>query len=91
MTANSASIQLDPARIDHFLTQVALDELSGGAQLVLDFSCVPRIDVNALQGLDELARRASEKSVKIALRAVNPDVYKVLKLARLSFRFSFLP
>jgi anti-anti-sigma regulatory factor len=91
MTANSAWIQVDPARMDHFLRHEALDELSGTGQLVLDFSNVPRIDVTALGGLEDLARLGSDKSVKIALRAVNSDVYKVLKLARLTSRFSFLP
>ena len=90
MTTNSAWIKVEPARMDHILRQEALDELSGTGELVLDFSCVPRIDVSALKGLEELARRAGEKSVKIALRAVNPGVYKVLKLAKLSSRFSFL-
>jgi anti-anti-sigma regulatory factor len=91
MIANSDWIQVDPARLEHFLRKEALDELSGAGQLFLDFSCVPRIDVRSLEGLDELARRASDKSMKIALRGVNPDVYKVLKLARLSSRFLFLP
>ena len=66
MIANSDWIQVDPAQMDYFLSKDALDEWSGDGQLVLDFSCVPRIDVRALERLDELARRASEKFVKIA-------------------------
>jgi anti-anti-sigma regulatory factor len=91
MMTNPTCIRVDPARLHHVLRQEALDALTRTGGLVLDFSSVPRIDVGALKELDELARRAGEKSVKIALSAVNPDVYKVLKLARLSSRFSFLP
>ena len=91
MTTNPACIQVDPARMDQSLGQESLDALTGTGELILDFSSVPRIDVSAVKELDELARRAGAKSVSIALRAVAPDVYKVLKLARLSSLFSFLP
>jgi hypothetical protein len=37
-----------------------------------------------------LARVADEKAVKVALRGVNVDVYKVLKLVKLTRRFSFV-
>ena len=33
---------------------------------------------------------ADEKGVKVVLRGVNVDVYKVLKLVKLASRFSFL-
>jgi hypothetical protein len=40
--------------------------------------------------MEELAQLASEKNVKVALRSVNVDVYKVLKLVKLTRRFSFV-
>ena len=40
--------------------------------------------------MEELARLADEKAVKIVLRGVNVDVYKVLKLVKLSPRFNFV-
>lgn len=58
-------------------------------EVFLDFSSVRRIDSNALRAIEELARIADEKSVKVALRGVNIDVYKVLKLVKLARRFSF--
>jgi anti-anti-sigma regulatory factor len=43
-----------------------------------------------VQALEELADRADEKGIKVALRGVNVDVYKVLKLVKLSSRFAFV-
>jgi len=65
-----------------------LDGTEGEA--VLDFSCVRRIDSSALRAIEELARVGDEKNVKIVLRGVNVDVYKVLKLVKLTRRFSFV-
>jgi anti-anti-sigma regulatory factor len=65
-----------------------LDSAEGEA--FLDFSSVRRIDSNALRAMQELARIADEKAVKVVLRGVNVDVYKVLKLVKLTQRFSFV-
>lgn len=59
-------------------------------ETLLDFSSVRRIDAGTLRALEELARLADEKEVKVALKGVSVDVYKVLKLVRLSRRFSFI-
>jgi anti-anti-sigma regulatory factor len=58
--------------------------------MVLDFSTVRRVDPAALSAMEELAAVAEGKDVKLALRGVNIDIYKVLKLAKLVPRFSFL-
>ena len=65
-----------------------LDKANG--QMVLDFSTVRRVDPAALSAIAELAAVADARGVKLALRGVNIDVYKVLKLAKLAPRFSFL-
>ena len=65
-----------------------LDSAQGEA--VLDFSSVRRIDSSGLRALEEFARIAEEKAVKVVLRGVNVDVYKVLKLVKLTQRFSFV-
>lgn len=65
-----------------------LDNADG--EVVLDFSSVCRIDPAALRALEQLAGTADAKTVKLALRGVNVDVYKVLKLVKLAPRFSFL-
>ena len=68
--------------------QEALGELdSARGELVLDFSSVRRIDSSELRALENLAKVAEEKSVKVALSGVNVDVYKVLKLVKLRWHF----
>jgi anti-anti-sigma regulatory factor len=59
-------------------------------ETVLDFSSVRRIDPAALRALEDLARAADEKAVKVVIRGANVDVYKVLKLVKLTRWFSFL-
>ena len=65
-----------------------LDTASG--EMILDFSQVRRIDSAALKALLDLAIAAEPKKIKLILRGVNVDVYKVLKLMKLASRFSCL-
>jgi hypothetical protein len=39
--------------------------------------------------MEALAGAADDKGIKVVLRGVNVDIYKVLKLAKLSSRFAF--
>jgi len=64
-------------------------KLGPGADLVLDFAAVRRIDSSAMKALDELAGIADAKAVKVVLRGVSVEVYKALKLVKLTQRFSF--
>jgi anti-anti-sigma regulatory factor len=64
-----------------------LDSVEG--EVVLDLSSVRRIDPNVLRAMEEFARIADGKGVKVVLRGVSVEVYKVLKVARLAQRFSF--
>ena len=59
-------------------------------EMLIDFSAVRRIDPSGLRALETFAGTADEKAVKVALQGVNVDVYKVLKLARLTTRFSIV-
>ncbi len=65
-----------------------LDNADG--EVVLDFSSVRRLDPAVLKAMEDLAGIADEKAVKLALRGVDVDIYKVLKLVKLAPRFSFL-
>ena len=65
-----------------------LDSVEG--EVALDFSSVRRIDPSALRALEEFAGVADSKGVKVVLRGVNVGVYKVLKLVKLTSRFSFV-
>jgi len=83
-------LNIDEERIDAALQEAGgnLDRTQGEA--VLDFSSVRRVDSSGLRALEEFARIADEKAVKVVLRGVNVDVYKVLKLVKLTRRFSFV-
>ena len=87
---NAVFLNIEETRVVPALLEAGekLDGTEG--EVVLDFSSVRRIDSNALPALEELARIADEKSVRVALRGVNVDIYKVLKLVKLSRRFSFV-
>ncbi|MFI5115158.1 MAG: STAS domain-containing protein [Terriglobales bacterium] len=90
MTRNGEWLEIDGERVVQGL-QAAREALdSAHSDVVLDFSAVHRIDPNALRAMEELAGLADGKAVKVVLRGVNVDIYKVLKLVKLTSRFSFL-
>ena len=71
--------------------QEACEKLdSADGEVVLDFSSVRRIDPSALTAMEKLAGAADDKDVKVVLRGVHVEVYKVLKLMKVASRFSFL-
>jgi anti-anti-sigma regulatory factor len=65
-----------------------LDSVEG--EVALDFSSVRRINPSAIEAMSEFAGGADAVSVKVVLRGVNVEVYKVLKLVKLASRFSFV-
>lgn len=65
-----------------------LDAANG--DITLDFASVHQIDASMVRAMEELADRADVKGVRVALRGINVDVYKVLKLVKLSSRFVFV-
>lgn len=70
----------------------ALQKLdSADGEMVLDLSSLQRMDARGLRALEALAAAAEKKSIKLALRGVSVEVYKVLKLMKLAPRFSVLP
>ena len=69
----------------------ALDKLdTKNGDVSLDFSPVQQIDAGIVRALEELANRADDKGVRVSLRGVKVEVYKVLKLVKLSSRFVFV-
>jgi anti-anti-sigma regulatory factor len=91
MTTNPVCIEIDPHSVIHALQTEAVERLnSAEGEVILDFSSVLRIDPGAARALEELAGLAEAKSAKIVLQAVNIDIYRVLKLLKLTPRFSFL-
>ena len=90
MAMTSATVNLDERHLVAALQEVTKKLDSAAGEAVLDFSAVRRIDPGVLRALEELADMADEKSVKVVLRGANVDVYKVLKLVKLTRRFSFV-
>ena len=82
-------------KVDQESVASALQELENSlhcaqSEVVIDFSSVARLDGSALSSLSEFASTAENASIKVKLRGVNVDVYKVLVLMKLSSRFSFV-
>lgn len=91
MTKTAAVVlNLEEQRVVPALQEAREKLDSAEGETILDFSGVRRIDVNALRALEEFAGIADEKAIKVVLRGVNVDVYKVLKLVKLTRRFSFV-
>lgn len=87
--ATNTALKVDEVGLAGVLQQ-ASEKLDGAeGELVLDFSSVRRIDPAALNAMQKLAGKAGDSAVKIVLRGVNVDIYKVLKLVKLAQRFSF--
>jgi anti-anti-sigma regulatory factor len=83
-------LNVDGERVVEAL-QEAGEKLDGAqSEVTLDFSCVRQIAPNALRAMEKLADIADGKAVKVMLRGVNIDIYRVLKLVKLTPRFSFL-
>jgi len=82
-------IRVDEERVVQSLQDTAqrLDGVDG--EVTLDFSAVHRIDASALGAMGELASIADDKGIKVVLRGVNVEIYRVLKLLKLASRFSF--
>ena len=90
MAMTAVFLNIDDDRVVSALQEAGEKLDSGRGETVLDFASVRRIDSSGLRALEELARIADEKAVKVVLRGVNIDVYKVLKLMKLARRFSFV-
>ena len=90
MARNAVFINIDETRVIPALREAGKKLDGAEGEIALDFSSVHRVDSSALRAMEELARIADEKNVKLALRGVNVDVYKVLKLVKLTRQFSFV-
>lgn len=89
-TVTPFSFVVDGERVTEGLQAVAKNLDSGGTEALLDFFFVQDIDQSGLRALEDLANAAEQKKVKVVLRGINVEIYKVMKLARLTERFAFL-
>ena len=89
METNAAFLSIDEGNLTSAF-ETAGETLEGEpGQFGVDLSCVRRIDSVGLNAIQDFAHRADEKKVKVVLRGVNANVYKMLKLARLTRHFLF--
>jgi anti-anti-sigma regulatory factor len=89
MGSNAVSVTVDGECVAQALRE-ALEKLdTAEAEVVLDFSCVHRLDADALRAMENLADTVDGKGPKLVLSNVNIDLYKVLKLMKLTSRFAF--
>ena len=73
------------------MIQEAIEKVNRGeSEVVLDFSSVLRVDADVVGAMEELAGLAEGKPVKVVLRAVNTDIYRVLKQLKLTHGFTFV-
>jgi anti-anti-sigma regulatory factor len=86
----AAWMKIDEGSVVRALQEAGQRLESAQDEVVLDFSSVTRIDPSALREMEKLAGLAEEKAIKVGLRGVNIDIYKVLKLMKLVPRFSFM-
>jgi anti-anti-sigma regulatory factor len=90
MAINAVFLNIDAARVVAALREAG-EKLDGAeGEAVVDFSSVRRIDSDAVRAMEDLSRVAREKNVKVVFRGLSVDVYKVLKLMKLTSRFSFV-
>jgi anti-anti-sigma regulatory factor len=83
-------LKIDKERVVQALQEAGETLDSAGGDLLLDFSSMRRIDSSVLRAMEEFACIADGKGVKVVLRGVNVDVYRVFKLVKLASRFSFV-
>jgi anti-anti-sigma regulatory factor len=90
MAMMSVWLKLEEERLVQGLQEAEGKLDSNEDEVVLDFSSVLRIDASGLIAMERFAGIADDKGVKVAFRGVNVSVYKVLKLVKLTSRFSFV-
>jgi anti-anti-sigma regulatory factor len=90
MSTSAVFLKIEEKRVVSTMQEAALGLNGAQSEAVLDFSCVRRIDSCGLHALEDFARVAEERNVKVVFRGVNVDIYKVFKLVKLTQRFSFV-
>ena len=92
MSVNTTLFRLDAGDLGRSLAEAhaTAEQQEDGSELLLDFSAVRRLDTAAVRTLHRVSVTATARRVKLTARAVQVDVYKVLKLAGLAERISFM-
>lgn len=89
-TTTSENIVVNGERVAETLKELCGCLSPNGSDMLLDFFLVQSIDPAAIEGLEQLAEAAKLASVKVILRGVNVEIYKVMKLSDLTDKFLFI-
>jgi anti-anti-sigma regulatory factor len=89
-TVKSSSFVIDGEHIVQQLNDICRQLGSEGPEVLLDFFLAQTLDTEGIRALEELAAGAGNENAKVVLRGVNIEMYKVMKLAGLSDKFTFI-
>jgi anti-anti-sigma factor len=88
MATGAAAVEIDATCVATALQEVLRNLETAETEIMLDFSAVHRMDASALRALQQLADAAEEKKIKVVLRGISAEVYRVLRLLDAAQRFS---
>ena len=91
METNAVWVKLDGKGLVQAFEDACAKLARDDAEVLVDLSSVHRIDSGSLRALEDVADAGDGKGTRVVLRGVNIDIYKVLKLMKLSPRFAFRP
>ncbi len=90
MTITASAIVVNGERVAETMNELCGNLTANSGELLLDFFFVQTLDPAAIKGLEDLSGIAEVMKVKIILRGVNVEVYKVLKLSDLTDKLLFI-
>ena len=89
-TLKCSSFVIDGEHVAQQVIDIRAKLATEGPEVLLDFFLAQSLDPAGIRALEELAGAADIEHAKIVLRGVNIEMYKVLKLAGLSDKFTFI-
>lgn len=90
MTTACESIVVNGEHVAETLKEVRDSLPANGGEVLLDFFFVQTLDPAGIERLEELSATSQLLKVKVILRGVNVELYKVLKLSDLTDKFLFI-
>lgn len=90
VTVKESSFVINEEHLTQQLNEIREKLATEGPEVLLDFFLAQSLEPASIRALEDLAGTADVERVKVVLRGVNVEMYKVLKLAGLSDRFSFI-
>ena len=89
-TVKASSFVIDEEHIAQQLNEIREKLPTEEPEVLLDFFLAQTLNPADIRALEDLAGAADASNARIVLRGVNVEMYKVLKLAGLCDKFSFI-